>query len=324
MRRKKYSMILLSRDSIIMKVYLKGYYGYRNIGDEVLLLWVIHYLAQEKNITHITLETDNPDRMSWWIKQHNNFAPIPVSCVNRNRPRRKKISEAVRSLCGLFPMIVLWWGEVINDRHARPRNGRQYLMQYPGMIFGIQKYMILGGITVDPKSPWRHIRTLLHHAKLVILRDQTSYDIAHQISPQNTELYHDRAYDALDQIDIPKTTYQTSNYVLLNYHLHLIDDEKMLKKCKKWIESQVDKIIYFVPGDLNQDQKAYQTLQKTYPHIQRRDRSTRSLSETLDFFAKADTVAGSRLHLLLLFQAVGHTPAVFSYHPKIQKVLGLS
>ncbi len=307
-----------------MKIYLKGYYGYHNIGDEVLLLWVIRYLEQEKNITHIILETDNPDRMSRWLEQHHDLISLPVSLVNRNRPRRKKLSEAVRSLCGCFPMLVLWGGEVINDRHDRPRNGRHYLMQYPGIIFGTQTYMMLGGITADPKTPWRHIRTLLRHTESVTLRDQTSYDIAHQISPQNTELYHDRAYDVLDQIDIPKTTDQTSNYVLLNYHPHLLDDDQMLKKCQKWIESHIDKAVYFVPGYLNQDQKAYQTLQKAYPHIQRRDRSTHSLPEILDFFAKADSVAWSRLHLLLLFQAVGHTPITFAYHPKIQKVLGLS
>lgn len=43
-----------------MHIYLKGYYGYRNIGDEVLLLGVLRYLQDELAVTHVTLEADDP------------------------------------------------------------------------------------------------------------------------------------------------------------------------------------------------------------------------------------------------------------------------
>ncbi|USN56536.1 MAG: polysaccharide pyruvyl transferase family protein [Candidatus Peribacteria bacterium] len=194
-------------------------------------------------------------------------------------------------------------------------------MQYPGIILGTQRFMILGGVTFDPEHPGRHIRTLLRHARAVILRDETSYEYAKAISPDNVTLYHDRAYDALDQLDLPKKA-QTSDYVLLNIHPHVLESQsELIDRLDVWMTAHGAQKIYFVPGDLRQDQVAFDQLKVQYPQLERRDRSTHSLPEILDFFAGADEVAASRLHVLLLAQETGHRPTVFSYHPKIQKVL---
>lgn len=181
---------------------------------------------------------------------------------------------------------------------------------------------MFGGVTFDPQHPGRHIRTLLRHARAVILRDETSYEYAKSISPDNVTLYHDRAYDILDQMDIPSKKTQTSTYVILNIHPHILQSESaLIDRLDVWMTAHGAQQVYFMPGDIRQDQVAFDILRQQYPQLERRDRSTKSLPEILNFIVQADDVAASRLHVLLLAQQTGHQPTVFSYHPKIEKVL---
>ena len=72
-----------------------------------MLLGVIQYLASQHNITHVTLETDHPAWMRQWIRKHAGLVHIPVTPADRNRSWFRKIREAILSLLGLFPLLVL-------------------------------------------------------------------------------------------------------------------------------------------------------------------------------------------------------------------------
>lgn len=158
--------------------------------------------------------------------------------------------RAVRSLVGARPVVVVGGGEVINMKHAFPHNGRNYLIQYPGMLLGTHRYYLLGGITTDDQTP-RHVARLVRGAAAVILRDQTSYDVAHHLSPDNTTHYHDRAYDPLEQQQWPQyDSRQHSDYVILNIHPHLYDEQSpLLDDIRQRIQAhhEMGQTIYFVP-----------------------------------------------------------------------------
>ena len=42
-----------------MKIYLKGYYGYKNFGDELLLFGVIKEIFSRYTVEHLVIEVGN-------------------------------------------------------------------------------------------------------------------------------------------------------------------------------------------------------------------------------------------------------------------------
>lgn len=66
-----------------MEYYLKGYYGYKNLGDELLLFGVLSWLANEGEAKKIVIESGDPIWLTQWIKRHHAILPIGVEiyCV---------------------------------------------------------------------------------------------------------------------------------------------------------------------------------------------------------------------------------------------------
>ena len=55
-----------------MRIYLKGYYGYKNFGDELLLFGVIEEIFSRYKVEELIIEVGNTDRMkeggqAWWV-----------------------------------------------------------------------------------------------------------------------------------------------------------------------------------------------------------------------------------------------------------------
>ena len=48
-----------------MKIYLKGYYGYKNFGDELLLFGVIKEIFSRYPVEHLVIEVGN----RLWMKK---------------------------------------------------------------------------------------------------------------------------------------------------------------------------------------------------------------------------------------------------------------
>ncbi len=90
-----------------MHVYLKGYYGYKNIGDEILLLGLIDYLHEQLGVTSVTLEAADPAWMKGRIRRHIQHVPIPVDIVAPPKGILARLWMMFRSLIGVFPLLVL-------------------------------------------------------------------------------------------------------------------------------------------------------------------------------------------------------------------------
>jgi polysaccharide pyruvyl transferase WcaK-like protein len=304
-----------------MRVYLKGYYGYRNLGDEILLLGVLRYLQDQYQVTDVTIEADDSRRLQQWLRQHQAWLKLTMRCVwvPRGMQRRKVM---LQSLLGMFPVLVLGWGEVISTTYGFPHNGRNYLIQFPGMLWQ-RKHIVLWGITTPTHPTPRHIQTILRGARSVVLREQWSYDTAHTISPDNTALYHDFAYDALQNIT-PDTPKDDKPYVIINIHPSLLTQgDGREHTLQEFIAKHESKDIYFLPGDVAHDGIVYDSLSEEYDTLQRRDRTKHALPQIAWFVQWADEVLASRLHVLLLASHYQTPLQSLSYHPKIEKVLGI-
>ena len=56
-----------------MKIYLKGYYGYKNFGDELLLFGVIKEIFSRYAVEHLVIEVGNHLRIKKWIERNKKF-----------------------------------------------------------------------------------------------------------------------------------------------------------------------------------------------------------------------------------------------------------
>ena len=56
-----------------MRIYLKGYYGYKNFGDELLLFGVIEEIFSRYKVEELIIEVGNTDRMQERQKKNQNF-----------------------------------------------------------------------------------------------------------------------------------------------------------------------------------------------------------------------------------------------------------
>ena len=56
-----------------MKIYLKGYYGYKNFGDELLLFGVIKEVFSRYAVEHLVIEVGNRLWMKKRIERNKKF-----------------------------------------------------------------------------------------------------------------------------------------------------------------------------------------------------------------------------------------------------------
>ena len=320
-----------------MKVYLKWYYGYQNLWDEILLFGVIQYLYDQMNVTHIILEVQDEKRMKSWMAKHLHFLPnITLTYQSLSLPNQKltyrwqKILLGLRWLFGLMPLIVFGGGEIINT--LRPFDTWNYLLQYPLHIL-TGRYILIGGVTHRWKDD-RIAKILIKNAQKVIVRDAWS-SCNVKVFRNDVTLFQDFAIDIiLHSLEETKTWHEEKEgtvlpwsiphepYILLNLHPSCLDDKSM-KKIHSFIQKYKKHQIYFIPCDMIHDMQCYEVLKEKYKDIQLFDWTHYDIDSIVKFFVWCTAGLGARLHFLLLLQQCKRPFEAIVYHDKVRKVLQL-
>ncbi len=298
------------------RCYLKGYYGYKNFGDELLLFGVISYLSTLW-YTHVAIETPHIQWLRDRCKQHQHLYTLPFSALSfvaaNSRERRSFMDK------------VFGWGEVVTDARPFPYNGRNYLLWFFKDILR-WKYLLLWGIwTLSRLSTKILYRALLWKASLIVVREEDSYRVAEKYSKHVVQ-YHDFAYDVLSGLDSCRTEKiwndNKNGYGIINLTPYLRNDD-----IKKRIQSLVNTYSwlqwYSFPWEIGVDDKRQHEISELVPWIQRFDRSKYSLEETISFLSGATCALASRLHVLVCLHRAGVPYEPVVYQEKIRK-LGLA
>ena len=196
-----------------MQIYLKGYYGYQNFWDEMLLFGVIEKIFSDYQVEQLVIEVGDLE----WIKQRKernlNFITEYYRFrgveVNREKiqffqphqrsqtilPQRIKALLPAKWLTYLALILgkspyrsffkVFWGGEVIEETRPFPHNGRNIPFLYLRSVLQ-RRFELWGGFGPQTKWTTKLLSSFLfHYAKRILARDDHSYHLAKKANPNS-------------------------------------------------------------------------------------------------------------------------------------------
>lgn len=297
-----------------MNYYLKGYYGYKNFGDELLLLWLLPRVFKRYAIDSLYIEAEDPEWMAERLERHvvllgEEILPKIHVIPKRNR---RRLGNSIKLFGG---------GEVFTDARPFPHNWRNYGLWFFLTILK-RKYHVLGGIgTVKNKRTALLYRFLLGRARSVTVRDETSLAVAKRFSSR-VHLYHDFAEDVLSQLSAVSNDVATSSwaYHIINVNPY-IRNAATNQKIQALYEKYPNDEFWYFPWELGSDDRFIQQITAIVPSIRIYNRTQYTVEEIRSFIAGAGESLAARLHILLCLHKawVSYVPLV--YQEKITKVL---
>jgi polysaccharide pyruvyl transferase WcaK-like protein len=331
-----------------MHGYLKCYYGYKNRGDELLFFGVLDWIKNHTPLTHIDIESGDVHWMETRAQKHQEVLEaigLQYTFVDKPKAKSQKLKADLYFFGG---------GEVINDQdsYALPaspsfqhyvmsflskrftRSGRNYYLQYRKIIHA-GPFFLLWGIGKPYKFTTKRLyKKLLPHAKGIVARDTTSYQLALTYNPHST-LYHDFSQYMIDQFRNTSSSqqftpheaagpvasnYTPDSYILINAQDHTRSD-KTLVAIQAFVDAHPDKTPVYFPCDMADDSKYFDLLHKYIPSLQLYDWTQYSVYETLAVFAGAAGGIGSRLHFLYPLHSFGKQYTSTATKDKVAKLL---
>lgn len=321
-----------------MEGYLRGYYGYKNFGDELLFFWVVRRLFAKYPLTKLFVEVGNTSRMEdrvWenyqWLLTEKQLKDIKF--ISAKQHKYKLITHLVNFLWrGKYKKTFKFfgWWEVLSDERPFPHDGWNIPLLFN---YSVQKkqFVLLGGIGKIRKS-WTEVlyKYLLPKAEMIAVRDRDSFTVAKKLNPDNSVLHQDFAQEIIlryeeqgkgNKENSPNFKSQVPHpYIMININRQMVNQEniqKIIEFCKQYHDHKK----LFFPCDMNDDNHCFQTIKKYVPDLEIYDRTKHSLSEVLSLFYHADAGIWARLHFLLPLKIYGKPIVAIPYADKINKLI---
>jgi len=164
---------------------IKGYYGYKNLGDELILFSLLTWIEETFHPDQISLIAGDPIWLEKWLTQHKDFFP-PVMKKLKILPNPRPL-EYVQQIVGLgtkYDFCVFGGGQVVDEERPFPHNGWNLSILYRGVI-NKGNFALVGGIGTQNKDGTALLqKILLEKAQIVVLRDSFSEGLAEKLLPE--------------------------------------------------------------------------------------------------------------------------------------------
>ena len=310
-----------------MKGYLRGYYGYKNFGDELLFFWVVKRIFEKYPLSKLFVEVGDV----WWMEDRvrENYQWLltekqlkNIKFVNAKQHTYKWITHLINFLWrGKYKKTFKFfgWWEVLSDERPFPHDGRNIPLLFNYSVRKWQ-FVLLGGIGKSSKS-WTEklYNYLLPKADKIVVRDRESLEIAKKLNSENTMLHQDFAQEIIENLKykIQSIKYK---YILININKKSVEKENIQKIIDFCIQYPDYKKIFF-PCDMNDDKLCFSIIKKYISDLEMYDRTKNSLSESLSLFHNADGGIWARLHFLLPLKLYDKPIVAIPYADKINKLI---
>ena len=324
-----------------MRCFLKCFYGYRNLWDEILFRWIVDYIhINYPQIIDLTVEVAD----SAWMEHRFNINKLFITqLLGYGRiswqdklplthffDGAKKITfvEVSKDIRDNFSYDIYFFGG--GEVFAESRWFHGWWNYYFRYLFALytKPFVLLGGIET-PTSVWQKIlyKYLLPKAQLIVCRDEYSYQTALMYNTKSL-LYQDFAIPVIHAYlhHYKHPTYIAGitdkdhpRYLLINMIPSMATEKSfvLIEQCITYYNDS--QLVYVHAGD--QDKSYGEWMIWAYPDTQIYDRTEHSLHDTLALFAYAQAGIGCRLHFLLLLQELWRDRYALVYAEKVSKLI---
>lgn len=314
-----------------MEGYLRGYYGYKNFGDELLFFGVVRQLFAKYPLTKLFIEVEDTSWMEDWIRENYQWIltekQLKAIKLIKSTTHRYKIIWYLKQCFGQKKYNKTFkffgWGEVFSDERAFPHDGRNIPLFFNQSV-KTGKFVLLWWIG-KIRKPWTEMlyRHVLPKAEKIIVRDRDSFQIAKKFNPENTVMQQDFAQEIIMNAECKMQNAEWKNkqkYILININKQSITKENIQKIIDFCTQYPNHKKIFF-PCDIKNDKRYFLLIKKYISDVEEYDWTTHSLSQSLSLFYYADGGIWSRLHFLLPLKLYDKPIVAIPYADKINKVI---
>ena len=318
-------------------ILIVGNRSYKNLGDELILLWTVKLLLEAwKNITIAAYDTQ------WLQKFFSQFIDIDKVTFVTEIPkwirswiryiRQGKLKE--RKTWKKADAVIIGWGEIITEEN---KNSYRYrLASLLPLLIGGQACMkkpryLMWGIQTPKKLFNRFLfKIILKRTKHIFARDHETIHELKKYGFDNVEFFMDTSFFAYPRKKIQNSKFRIQNsrkYIVINLNKNaeqflpeIIQDVK--KIYNQWYE------VMYVPvakwENQHYDDTKYAHKIQRWTEIKDQRFTILDREEDFDKFVKtlagASMVISSRLHLFLIASFLGVETKVYPYQKKILKM----
>lgn len=287
-----------------MNLLILGYYGYNNLGDELLLFSLLQELKNEKNLSIKVLTYNSKDT----FKTHE------VRTISRGK-NLSLIKNIFKS-----DIVIFGGGSILQDITSS-----RSLYYYLGIIFLAKLarkkvYLLANGFGPIEKSFNEElIRFLLPKVDLIISRDDESYDNFLKYGAENLHRGTDLVYLSGEYIKNISPLKKNRPYIALSLrNWENIDSIKSeISKAIIYLDS-LGYDTFLLPMKRPDDEEIMNDFLELGSFVKVSDNENENL---LRILAGSEFVIGMRLHSLIL-SSVFEKPFIgISYDPKVDSVI---
>lgn len=314
-----------------MHGFLKCFYGFKNLGDELLFRGVIDYIdIAYREVDELTVQVADVHWMEeWWEKNIEFIGRLWLAknfCSQKKKIHFVALSKNIMDNFS-YDLYFFWWWEVFAESRGI-HWGWNYLIRYCYPIVQ-KKFVLIGGM--ESAKTWRQqllYRIVLPRAQKIVTREEMSY---HEVK-QYTDKVEKRQDFAVPLIDAyrQKITGQKLQsfqiekpYVIINI-VASQSTEESYEKIRRFLTILYPDAtpVYISWKSINSnDENFAQWLEGAYPNLYRYHWEEHTISELFALINGATAGIASRLHILLLLQEFQKPRYALSYAEKVDKLI---
>lgn len=311
------------------KVLLVWNWSYKNMWDELILLWTIKLLLEQEKEIYVSAYN-----ISWLksflaqfidIEQINFLREIPKWFRSFFRFIRDKSSRTLKKYKEI-DSIIIWWGEILTEE--TPNSYWYRLVSIRPCLRKKEKpniYLMWGIQVPEKKSNKRLFRYLMNKVDYVYARDLESVYELKKYWFENAEFFMDTSYFAYDWKSVNEKNVR-QKYIVVDVNK---SGENFLEDIIHDVQYYVNewyKVLYIPASKARTDQYSDIYYYKKIKSACKRDDKFELLDREENFWkfaeklANAEVVISTRLHLFLISSFLGVRTKIYPYQKKILKM----
>ena len=309
------------------KVLIMGNWSYKNMGDELILLWTIRLL--QKQWKEVVVSAYDVKRLKSFFSQFTDLKPITYlhEFPKWIRSFFRYFFSGIRKELKIYKSVdsvIIWWGEILTEESPNSyRYWLVWLLPFFPKLDKINIYLMWGIQIPEKKFNIWLFDYLLSKVKAIYARDNESVEALTQYWYKNAQFFLDTSWFAYSWWRI-KREVEHSKVALINLNKNwekFFDD--LVLQCESLLSNGYT--IKYVPvskgnnrvyNDLYYKEVLEKRLMTNFEVLDWEE----SFSSFVQEVKNADIVVTARLHLFLVASFLWVETKVYPYQMKILKM----